>query len=199
MNPELTTVLETLKKGGIILYPTDTIWGIGCDATNAAAVEKIFSIKERDRNKGLIIIVSDESMLNRYVKEVPALAWDLIDASDPEENPDARPLTIIYPEGRSLAPGVCAPDGSIAVRLIRPATRAGQFCFDLIRKLNKPLVSTSANLSGNASPSHFDEIDSTLIEKVDHCVDSSIEDTGAQSSASALVKLELNGEVKVLR
>src|SRR5688572_18774909 len=132
---EIQNAVEVLRKGGTILYPTDTVWGIGCDATNEKAVEKIISIKERESSKSLIILVSDERMLNKYVKEIPAIALDLArQASDP--------LTIIYDEGINLATNVLADDGSIAIRIPHE-----EFCNKLIYRFGRPLVSTSANFS----------------------------------------------------
>src|SRR5690554_3015435 len=135
IHTEVKQAVQALRDGKVILYPTDTVWGLGCDATNETAVNRLLDIKGRDEEKGLIVLVDRDARLNRYVQEVPSMAWDLIDVAD-------KPLTIIYPKGVGLAQNVCAPDGSVAIRLTRD-----EFCRHLIEKLNRPLVSTSANLS----------------------------------------------------
>ena len=150
--------LAVLRNGGIILYPTDTIWGLGCDPADPAAVEKIFRIKSREQGKSLLILVDGEAMLERYVSEVPEIAWELTGVSD-------DPLTIIYPRGKNLAPGVCGDDGSIGIRICHD-----EFCSELIRRFRKPIVSTSANLSGKPSPGNFSEIDRLVIEAADYVV-----------------------------
>ena len=137
---DIENALVTLREGGIILYPTDTIWGLGCDATNQEAVEKIFKIKSRDESKGLLILVNGEKMVERYVKEIPEVAYELISVSD-------TPLTIIYPSGKNLASGVCSPDGSVGIRICNDV-----FCNELITRFRKPIVSTSANHSWETIP-----------------------------------------------
>ena len=189
MNPfdeELKKANAVLREGGTILYPTDTIWGIGCDATNANAVEKIFEIKKRSENKSLIVLVEDESRLQRYVKEVPSNAWDLIEFSD-------RPLTIIYPKGTSLPPTVVAADGSVAVRIVKD-----DFCKQLIRKLNKPLISTSANISNEPTPLSFDEISPAVLEGVDYVVNLRQNEKN-HSQPSVILRLEMDGKIKFIR
>ena len=128
--------LNTLRQGGVILYPTDTIWGLGCDPTNEAAVNKIFKIKSRGESKSLIILVDGLSMIERYVTEIPEIVYELADVSD-------TPLTIIYPRGKNLATGVCNEDGSVAIRICHD-----EFCRELLNRFRKPIVSTSANISG---------------------------------------------------
>jgi L-threonylcarbamoyladenylate synthase len=150
--------LAVLKAGGVILYPTDTIWGLGCDATNSAAVEKVFSIKKRVESKSLIILVNGIDMLERYVKEIPQTAIELISVSD-------SPLTIIYHEGKNLAAGVCSEDKSVGIRITNEP-----FCNELITRFRRPVVSTSANISGNTAPSDFSEIENAVISTVDYCV-----------------------------
>jgi L-threonylcarbamoyladenylate synthase len=183
---DLNKSLIALKNGGVILYPTDTIWGLGCDPTNAAAVEKIFSIKSREEGKSLLILTDSETMLERYVSDVPEIAWDLISVSD-------DPLTIIYPKGKNLAPGVCSGDGSIGIRICRD-----EFCRELIRRFRKPLVSTSANLSGKPSPRNFSEIDESLIAAADYVVEYRQDDRRTYSS-SPVIKLSPDGTIKILR
>ena len=189
MNPfdeELKKANAVLREGGTILYPTDTIWGIGCDATNAIAVEKIFELKKRNENKSLIVLVDDESRLQRYVKEVPSNAWELIEFSD-------RPLTIIYPKGTGLPPTVVAADGSVAVRIVND-----EFCKQLIRKLNKPLISTSANISNEPTPLSFDEISPAVLEGVDYVVNLRQNEKN-HSQPSVILRLEMDGKIKFIR
>ena len=183
---DLKRSLKVLKEGGIILYPTDTIWGLGCDATSNSAVQKIFRIKLRTDSKSLIILVSDSSMLERYVKEIPETASRLISVS-------GSPMTIIYPEGINLAEGVCSEDGSVGIRVC-----GDEFCSELIRKFRKPLVSTSANITGKPTPSNFREIDKKIIKSVDYTVEYRQKDRGVLSP-SPIIKIETNGVIKILR
>ena len=178
--------LTALRNGGIILFPTDTIWGLGCDPTNSAAVEKIFRIKSREPGKSLLILVDGEAMLERYVIEVPEIAWELISVSD-------DPLTVIYPSGKNLAPGVCSEDGSIGIRICRD-----EFCRELIRRFRKPVVSTSANLSGKPSPGNFNEIEKPVIEAADYVVKYR-QDERSKYSSSPLIKLSPDGVIKIIR
>jgi L-threonylcarbamoyladenylate synthase len=178
--------LAVLKNGGIILYPTDTIWGLGCDATNSAAVEKIFRIKSRSENKSLLILVSNEQMVDRYVREVPEITYELTSVTD-------TPLTIIYPNGKNLAQGVCAEDGSVGIRICHD-----DFCNELISRFRKPIVSTSANFSGNPTPGNFSEIDKSVIDMVDFVVLYRQDDRRKQS-ASPVIKIEQNGTFKIIR
>jgi L-threonylcarbamoyladenylate synthase len=181
-----TQALNILAAGGILLYPTDTVWGLGCDATNAEAVNKIFEIKERDKSKPMLILVDHEAKIERYVKKVPDLAWDLIDNA-------TNPLTIIYPEAVGLPAEVCGPDGSIAIRIVKD-----KVCANLIRKLNRPLLSTSANISGNQSPVRYEDIDKKLIERVDFVLRHPDENNGT-GKASSIIKLAINGEIQIIR
>ena len=183
---DINESLTVLREGGIILYPTDTIWGLGCDPTNLSAVERIYKIKSRDRNKSLLILVDGEQMLDRYVEEIPEIAYQLYSVSD-------DPLTIIYPKGKNLAPGVCSDDGSVGIRICRD-----EFCSELIRRFRKPVISTSANLSGKPSPKNFDEIDKSVINSVDFAVKYRQEDKGNYSS-SPVIKLDRDGTFKILR
>jgi L-threonylcarbamoyladenylate synthase len=183
---DLKNSLRVLKAGGVILYPTDTIWGLGCDPTNSQSVEKIFAIKSRPDSKSLIIIVNDLSMLERYVKNIPATALSLVNVSD-------DPITIIYPEGKNLAPGVCSEDGSVGIRICRD-----EFCIELITRFRKPLISTSANIAGKSAPAHFGEIDNEIISKVDYTVFHKQNDRKKQK-ASAVIKIEKDGSLKILR
>ncbi len=175
---DINESLTVLKNGGIILYPTDTIWGLGCDPTNPAAIERIFRIKSREPGKSLLILVDGETMLERYVSEVPEIAWELTGVSD-------DPLTIIYPSGKNLAPGVCSEDGSIGIRICRD-----EFCRELISRFRKPVVSTSANLSGKPSPGNFSEIDKAIAGAADYIVRYR-QDERRKSTSSPLIKLNL--------
>jgi L-threonylcarbamoyladenylate synthase len=178
--------LKTLRQGGIILYPTDTIWGLGCDPTNETAVSKIFKIKARDESKSLIILVDGLSMIERYVEDCPEVAFELAGVSDSS-------LTIIYPKGKNLAEGVCGKDNSIAIRICHD-----EFCSELITRFRKPIVSTSANSSGSPSPANFKEIDKTLIEKVDFVVNYRQNDR-SESIASPVIKVNPDGTIKIFR
>jgi len=183
---DITDSLLALRKGGIILYPTDTIWGLGCDATNPLAVENIFRIKSRSESKSLIILVDGLNMIERYVRDVPDIAFELVSVSK-------KPLTIIYPDGKNLSPGICSEDGSVGIRICHD-----EFCKELIRQLRKPIVSTSANLSGTASPQNFMEIDRSLINAVDYVVKYR-QDDRQKHSPSSVIKVEKNGVLKILR
>lgn len=183
---ELKKAVAVLREGGTILYPTDTVWGIGCDATNQNAIEKILEIKNRNVNKSMIVLVDDESRLQRYVKEVPSNAWDLIEFSE-------RPLTIIYPKGIHLPPTVVAHDGSVAIRIVKDG-----FCKQLISKLNKPIISTSANISNEPAPSNFREINSVIKDAVDYVVNLRQQEK-KQAQPSVILRLEMDGKIKFIR
>lgn len=183
---DIQRCLKTLGEGGVILYPTDTIWGLGSDATQAAAVEKIFSIKQRAEAKSLIVLVCDEDMLNRFVRNIPALAWDLMELSE-------KPVTIIYDQPKGLAKNVLAEDGSAGIRLVRD-----EFCKRLIQKFRKPIVSTSANLSGEPSPGSFYDIGPEIKSKADYVVKWKQDDL-AKNQPSSVIKLKANGEIKIIR
>ncbi len=183
---DLKNSLNVLKNGGVILYPTDTVWGLGCDATNSRAVENIFAIKSRSDNKSLIVLVDGESMMERYVREVPEIVYELIEVSD-------TPLTIIYPFGKNLASGVCSDDGSVGIRICRD-----EFCSELISKFRKPVVSTSANISGNPAPSVYDEVDFRIIDASDYVVKHR-QDDRQKRPVSPVIKVEKNGVIRIIR
>lgn len=185
-NADISSAIDTLRKGGIILYPTDTIWGIGCDATNSAAVKRVFDIKRRADSKALITLVGSEAALERVVDEVPDVAWQLIEVAD-------RPTTIVYDQGRYVAPELMADDGSIGVRLTREP-----FSAELCRRFRRPIVSTSANISGQPSPSTFVEIDPAIISQVDY-VCTSRRDEAAPATPSMVIKISTDGLFKILR
>lgn len=186
MKEDIREALNVLKSGGTILYPTDTIWGIGCDATNPEAVDKVFKIKGRDRNKSLLVLVDYPSRIERYVEDVPEVAYDLVELSD-------KPLTIIYPNARFLAENLIAEDGSIGIRVVDDP-----FCQQLITRLKKPIVSTSANISGVKNPSIFSDIKQEIIGSVDYVVGWRQEEV-IPNSPSGIIKLGAKGEVKVIR
>lgn len=177
--------IETLKNGGVILYPTDTIWGIGCDATNEDACQKISQIKNRPENKSFIILVDSVQMIEKYIPEFPDVCYDLIDVSD-------KPLTIIYPNARGLAPSILADDGSVGIRVTKDP-----LCLKLIRSMRKPLVSTSANLSGEANPSCFADVNQQIKDQVDAIVMEKLETKN--NIASQIIKIGLNYSIQVIR
>ena len=183
---DISAALTALRSNGVILYPTDTIWGIGCDATSQVAVEKIFRIKSRDENKSLLILVNSEQMLERYVHDIPETAFELLTVTD-------EPLTIIYPKGKNLARGVCSEDGSVGIRICRD-----DFCNQLISLFRKPIVSTSANLSGLPAPKSFTDIDKELTDSVDYVVNYRQNDRRKQT-ASPVIKFNIDGTIKIIR
>lgn len=185
MKSEIHKCIEVLKKGGLILYPTDTVWGIGCDATNEEAVKKVYELKQRADAKSLIVIVANDRMLNYHVKDVPELAWDIIDITE-------KPTTIIYNEGIHLAPNVISEDKSIAIRMIKDG-----FAHQLAFNFRKPIVSTSANISSSTTPLSFDEISNHIKEGVDYVVNPKFE--YGNKKPSSLIQLGINGEFKILR
>ncbi len=178
--------VEILKKGGLILYPTDTIWGIGCDATNEKAVEKVYDLKKRSDSKALVLLASDMDMVARYIKEIPQMAIQLVEVND-------APMTIIYPGAIGLAHNAIAEDGTVGIRI--PLQGA---CIDIVRRLGRPLVSTSANISGQPSPKCFEEISDEIKNGVDYIVDPAL-DTAETGKASQIIKIGLDGEVKIIR
>lgn len=175
-----------MQAGGIILYPTDTIWGIGCDATNEKAVQRVYDLKRRADNKAMLVLTDSSAKLNAYVTEVPEIAWDLIEVAD-------KPLTIIYPGARNLAPNLLGEDGSVGIRITQE-----EFSRRLCERFRKPLVSTSANVSGEKSPQNFHEISDVIKDGVDYIVAYRQDDmTGAQPSG--IIKLGLGGLIQVIR
>ncbi len=178
--------VKLLKEGKIILYPTDTVWGIGCDATNAKAVEKIYKIKKRIESKSLIVLIDNVNHLDRYMDEVPDITYDLIDSM-------STPLTIIYPNAKNLAKNVIASDKSIAIRVVR-----NEFCERLLEQFKKPLVSSSANVSGDPTPLTFNQISQEIKDNVDYIVD--VEKNSLKEvKPSTIIKLDANGEFVIIR
>ena len=185
MKEEIQKCIKVLNDGGIILYPTDTLWGIGCDATNEEAVKRVYKFKQREDSKNMIVLVANDGMLEKYVKEVPELTWDIIDIAE-------KPTTIIYENGKNLAKNVLAENGSIAIRLIKEG-----FAHQLAYNFRKPIVSTSANISETPTPLSFDEVSNEIKEHVDFIVDSKF-DTG-NKQPSSILKLGIKGDVEIIR
>jgi len=185
MTDEINKVIEILQKGGLILYPTDTVWGIGCDALNEEAVKKVYALKKRDDSKALICLVANDFMLEKYITEVPEVAWDIIDLSD-------KPTTIIYDNPRGIATNLVADDNTLAVRIA-----SDKFCQYLINKFKKPIVSTSANVSGSATPKFFREISKDILNGVDYVVN--LHQDKKNGPPSSIIKLANDGTVKVIR
>jgi L-threonylcarbamoyladenylate synthase len=185
MQNDINQSLHVLIQGGLILYPTDTVWGIGCDATNPEAVEKVFKLKQRHDNKALICLVADDRMLSKYIKRIPDVAYDILDFTE-------EPITIIYDDARQLAPNLVASDNSIAIRIPND-----EFCFQLLRKFNKPIVSTSANISGQPTPKSFKEISNEVIKGVDYVVN--LHHDKICAKPSSIIKLSTDGKVQVIR
>ena len=191
----INEAVKVLRDGGVILYPTDTVWGIGCDATNEKAVAKVFEIKKRSEAKSLVLLACDLDMVAKYIKEIPNIAIDLVEVND-------APMTIIYPGAQYLAPNAVASDGTVGIRIpcVEDETAAGggAFCRELVRRLRKPLVSTSANVSGEPTPSNFKEISEEIRGAVDYVVPRALE-AGATGRASQIIKIGLGGEVEIIR
>jgi L-threonylcarbamoyladenylate synthase len=183
---DIKQTLETLQKGGIILYPTDTIWGIGCDATNSTAVKKIYNLKQREDHKSMLVLLENPNTIPSYIAEMPEVAWDLIECSE-------KPTTIIYDNAKNLAPNLVAEDGSIGIRITREA-----YTSELIRRFRKPIVSTSANISGLPSPAFFDEISEEIKAGVDYVVKYR-QDDFSDFKPSTIIKLGNSGLFKIIR
>jgi L-threonylcarbamoyladenylate synthase len=186
LEQEIKNTVEILRKGGIILYPTDTIWGIGCDATNLEAVAKIYRIKQREDSKSMLVLIDKVGRIPSYVSEMPDLAWDLVELTE-------KPLTIIYPQAKNLAKNLLAPDGSIGIRVVNH-----EFCNKLIGRFGRPIVSTSANISGKPSPKSFYDISGEIKDQVDYIVSEEF-DHPVSDKPSGIIMLGVNGEIKVIR
>ena len=190
MNPnyadDIREAIAVLNRGGVILYPTDTVWGIGCDAANEEAVRRVFDIKERADGKALITLVDSAAKVQAYVKEMPDVAWDMIELA-------TTPLTIIYDGARNLAPSLPAEDGSVAIRVT-----GEEFSRELCLRFKRAIVSTSANVSGAPTPSRFADISPDIIKRVDYVCTSRREESES-AKASSIVKLGVGGEIKIIR
>ena len=185
MDDILQEALQVLKQGGIILYPTDTVWGIGCDATNYEAVKKIYKLKQRADCQALICLVNNYSMLERHVDNVPNMAYTILDIA-------VKPTTIIYDDPAGVAENLIANDNTLAIRVIN-----NKFCEKLIRYLKRPLVSTSANISGKPTPKSFKEISDEILKGVDYVVN--LQNEKSISKPSTIIKLSNSGMVKIIR
>lgn len=186
MNEDIKNALDVLHQGGLILYPTDTVWGIGCDATNEEAVRRIYKLKEREDSKSMLVLVGNPVKIDFYVREVPEISYDLVEFAE-------KPLTIIYPGARNLAPNLIAEDGSIGIRLTKEI-----FSRTLCERFRKAIVSTSANISGKPSPTCFSEISFKILKGVDYVVDYRQEET-SKAPPSSIIKLGLGGQVQIIR
>ena len=178
--------LQHLRNGNIILYPSDTIWGLGCDARNEKAIEKVFSLKQRPDNKAFIVIISKIEQLSEYILEVPELAWNLVEFAE-------KPLTVIYPKGKNLPANLMGEDGSIAIRLVKD-----EFCKGLVHRFERAIVSTSANILGQPSPSKFEDISSEIVDGVEYILKNP-KGENKNPQPSQIVKLGLGGEFEFIR
>lgn len=183
---DITEAVRVVRSGGIIIYPTDTIWGIGCDASNPEAVARVYALKQRIDSKALICLLGSEASLNLYVKDVPEVAYDLVEYA-------TKPLTIIYDGARNLASNLLAEDGSVGIRVTRE-----EFSQTLCMRCKCALVSTSANISGQPSPARFQDIDPVLLEAVDYVCTSRREEKG-KAQPSSIIKLGADNEIKIIR
>ena len=188
---DLQEALRVLREGGIIVYPTDTVWGIGCDATNAEAVKRIYALKKREDSKSMLVLLDSPAKLPYYIGEIPDTAWQLLEATDNSE--DSKPLTIIYPHARNLAANLVAEDGSIGIRITgEPFSKA------LCEQLKHPVVSTSANISGHPAAHFFAEIEQEILDGVDYiCRFRRDDDTPAEPSS--IIKINDDGTFKIIR
>ncbi|WP_342647761.1 L-threonylcarbamoyladenylate synthase [Mucilaginibacter sp. CSA2-8R] len=186
LKDEVKNALEVINQGGIILYPTDTIWGLGCDATNTEAIQKIYALKQRAQEKSMIILLDTENKLESYIREVPAIAYDLIEFAE-------NPLTLVMPGAKNISPALIAADGSVGVRV-----STHPFCQQLIQRLRKPLVSTSANISGQPSPQNFSQVSDEIINGVDYVVNQDQHDLSIKKP-STIMRLEPDGKFAFIR
>ncbi|MGC3979300.1 MAG: L-threonylcarbamoyladenylate synthase [Paludibacteraceae bacterium] len=186
MNEEINKAIEVLRSGGVVLYPTDTIWGIGCDATNEEAVEKVYKIKQRAEAKSMLVLIDSPAKLNAYVEQIPEMAWDLIEFT-------TKPLTIIYPEAKNLAKNLINEDKSIGIRVTSES-----FSKKLCERFRKPIVSTSANISGCVAPAFFDEVSEEIKSAVDYIVNFRQDDKNP-SKPSSILKLDVGNVIKIIR
>jgi L-threonylcarbamoyladenylate synthase len=185
MQEEIQKTFEVIQQGGIILYPTDTVWGIGCDATNPAAVAKIYALKQRDDSKSMICLLNGEKMMYNVFKEIPEVAWQIIDLSE-------KPTTLILDNPRNVAANIIASDNTLGIRIVKEP-----FCFKLMERMKKPLVSTSANISGQPTPIGFKDISPEIINGVDYVVNLHRDKIGGKPST--IIKLTSDSQVKVIR
>ena len=185
INSEVHNAFEVIQNGGIILYPTDTIWGIGCDATNAEAIKKIYALKQREESKSMIVLMNGEKMMYHVFKDIPETAWQIMDLSE-------KPTTLILDRPRNVAANIIAEDQTLGVRLVKEP-----FCYKLMERMKKPLVSTSANVSGMFTPKCFKEISPEIIKGVDYVVN--LDHEKICDKPSTIIKLTLDNQVKIIR
>jgi L-threonylcarbamoyladenylate synthase len=185
INQEIHNAFEVIQNGGIILYPTDTVWGIGCDATNNEAVSKIFALKKRAESKSMICLMNGEKMIYNVFKEIPDVAWQIMDLSE-------KPTTLILDNPRNIASNLISDDKSLGMRIVKEP-----FCFKLMEKMRKPLVSTSANISGSPSPSSFKEISPEILKGVDYIVN--LHHDKIMAKPSTIIKIGNDYQVKIIR
>lgn len=185
INTEIYNAYEIIKNGGIILYPTDTVWGIGCDATNEEAIAKIYALKLRNDSKSMIVLMNGEKMMYNVFKEIPDVAWEIWDLSE-------KPTTLILDNPRNVAKNIIADDKTLGVRIIKEP-----FCFKLLERMKRPLVSTSANISGMFAPKTFKEISPDIIKGVDYVVN--LHHEKVCKNPSTIIKLSLDNQVKIIR
>ena len=185
INTEIHNAYEVIKEGGIILYPTDTVWGIGCDATNEEAVKKIYALKQREESKSMIVLINGERMMYNVFKEIPEVAWQILDLSE-------KPTTLILDNPRNVAKNIIAEDNTLGVRIVTEP-----FCFKLMERMKRPLVSTSANISGMFTPKTFKEISPEIIKGVDYVVNLAQEKIAGKPST--IIKLSSDAQVKIIR
>ncbi len=187
MNPAIyQDAIQSIKSGGVIIYPSDTLWALGCDARFDASIEKLLAIKQRPVEKGLIVLISKIEQLSEYVVQVPDIAWDLVEFAE-------DPLTVIYPQGKNVSKHVLGPNGSIAIRLVKD-----EFCKGLIHRYQRAIVSTSVNISGNDSASRFEDISEVILSKVDYVLPSPVK-LQQKQIPSKIVELGLGGEFRLIR
>jgi len=185
LNSEVHNAFQVIQNGGIILYPTDTVWGIGCDATNAEAVKKIYALKQREESKSMIVLMNGEKMMYNVFKEIPETAWQILDLSE-------KPTTLILDNPRNVATNIIADDKTLGVRIVKEP-----FCFKLMERMKRPLVSTSANISGMFTPKSFKEISPEIIKGVDYVVN--LHHEKICDKPSTIIKLTNDSQVKIIR
>lgn len=186
LQDEIKKAVEVMRKGGVILYPTDTVWGIGCDATNEEAVRRVYEIKKREDSKALICLVDSDARLTRYVRNVADVTWDMMELSD-------KPLTVIFDNATGLAPNLLAEDGSVGIRITRE-----EFSKELCFRFQKAIVSTSANISGEPTPQTFDDISDEIKNAVDYVVKYNRQ-SREKHKPSSIIKIKANGEFTIIR
>ena len=185
INTEIHNALEVIQNGGIILYPTDTVWGIGCDATNGEAVQKIYALKKRSESKSMIVLMNGEKMIYNVFAAIPEVAWQILDLSE-------KPTTLILDKPRNVSPNIIAEDDTLAIRIVKEP-----FCYKLMERMKRPLVSTSANISGQPTPKSFKEISPEIIKGVDYVVN--LHREKICDKPSTIIKLTLDSKVQIIR